>query len=104
MSPFENLSAVVAQAQRFRETEELCRDRGYVYVYRGKWAGWSADYPDPHRWCPGVVAVSPGGAAYLLVGGNDNDGANDLFLLHPGTDSNGFLGDSVCSPASQTNH
>lgn len=90
---------LVARAYQLRKAKEQYHAWGYVYLFKGEWAGWSADFPDPSRWCPGVIAVSPGGAVYLLVGGNVNDGANDLFLLHPGTDSEGFTGNSMCSPA-----
>lgn len=86
--PLHTIQRLAVQVRRLRETEELCHQWGYVYLYGGKWAGWTAAFPEPRRWCPGVVAVSSTGDVYLMVGGNDHDGANAAIPLHSDAASN----------------
>jgi len=76
----EFLSRVVAQAQQIRDTEGGLW-HGYIYIYRGEYAGWAAGDPEPWKWCPGVLAISPDSSVYLLAGGNDNDGATETIRL-----------------------
>ena len=78
----EFLSQLATQVQRTRETEGGLW-HGYIYIYRGEYTGWTAGEPEPRKWCPGVLAISPDANVYLLAGGNDDDGATEMILLVP---------------------
>lgn len=58
--------------------------RGWVLFYRGVVCGWVSELNEPHKWCPGCVAVGVhgiDGPIYNATGGNDDAGAREWSLI-----------------------
>lgn len=69
---------VKAQAERDSNgfgLAEADRRIGYLYFWKSKAVCWGRELSAPHKWEPGVVAVSETGSLFCSAGGNPDDGA-----------------------------
>lgn len=66
-------SAARTAAEDFRDHEEL--ESGYVVCHDGLAVGWRRDLNEAAGWVPGCIAIDIDGAAWVAVGGNEQDGA-----------------------------
>lgn len=64
-----------AQAEQFKEENDLAGKGGVVIFHEGAPDGWERLLRNPDHWRPGCIAVDEAGNEWLAVGGDDQKGA-----------------------------
>jgi len=72
---------LIAAIQEWREETGHIGKGGVVICYWGEPQGWRDTLRNPEEWLQGCVAVDEAGQRWLAVGEDDDDNANEWYLI-----------------------